>query len=220
MLERARRLRREMRFLMELRMLPPRVAIFQWRARRLALRMGDRFSAVSATQPRRLKALLSTAHGRRRVVELGTGTAWTALSLAIADRDRTVLSYDSIERPERKRYLRLAGPDARRRVTFVSAPGDTGPPDRERVDLLYIDSSHEREGTIREMRAWQGVLGEGSVVVFDDYAHPNYPGVKEAVQHLELAGEQRFGLFVHEVSVPINPAHLELQPPSKTESSC
>jgi hypothetical protein len=34
--------------------------------------------------------LLSAARGRRRVVELGTGTAWTAISLALADQRRGV----------------------------------------------------------------------------------------------------------------------------------
>jgi predicted O-methyltransferase YrrM len=195
-----------MRFLMELRLLPPAVALFQWRARRLALRMGDSFSAVSATQPRRLKELLRAAHGSRRVVELGTGTAWTSLSLALADRQRTVLSYDSIERPERERYLRLVSPEVRRRLTFVSGPGEMGPPDDDRVDFLFIDSSHEREATIREMQAWRVALEDGSVVVFDDYSHPNYPGVEEAVRHLGLDGEERLGLFVHRVSAPSQPA--------------
>jgi hypothetical protein len=195
----ARRLRRELSFLAELRLLPPRVALFQWRARLLALRTGDHFSVVSATQPRRLSVLLAAARGRRRAVELGTGTAWTAISLVLADRERTVLSYDSIERPEREQYLRLASPAARRRLTFTSAPGHTGPPDGERVDLLYVDSSHELEGTIREVQAWRGALAGGAVVVFDDYAHPHYPGVQEAVRRLELDGEQREGLFVHRI---------------------
>src|SRR5580658_9989805 len=107
MLVRARRLRREARFLAELRFLPPRVALFQWRAWRLASRAGDGFSPVSRTDPRKLAALLSAARGRRRVVELGTGTAWTAISLVLAEEKRVVLSYDPIERPEREWYLRL-----------------------------------------------------------------------------------------------------------------
>jgi hypothetical protein len=41
------------------------------------------------------------------------------------------------------------------------------------------------------------VLAPGAVVVFDDYLHPGYPGVREAVAELELAGEPRGTLFVH-----------------------
>lgn len=200
MREHARKLRREMRLLAELRILPPRVALFQWRAWRLASRVEDGFSPVSRTDPRKLAVLLGAARGRRRVVELGTGTAWTAISLALADPGRLVLSYDPIERPERERYLRLVSPGTRRRLAFVGASGDEGPPDSEMVELLYIDSSHAKDDTIREVEAWRPVLGEGSVVVFDDFTHSDYPGVEEAVRHLKLVGEQQRGLFVHRVS--------------------
>jgi hypothetical protein len=200
-LERIRKLRREVRFLMELRILPPRVALFQWRAWRLASYIGDGFSPVSRTDARKLAVLLSAAHGRRRVVELGTGTAWTAISLILADPGRLVLSYDPIQRPEREQYLQLVNPGTRRRLTFVNASGEEGPRDSEMVELLYIDSSHQRDDTIREVEAWRPALGDGSLVVFDDFAHSEYPGVEEAVRHLELAGEQRRGLFVHQVSI-------------------
>jgi predicted O-methyltransferase YrrM len=144
--------------------------------------------------------LLRVASGRRRIVELGTGTAWTAISLVLADRKRVVLSYDPIERPERERYLRLVSPGTRRRVTFVDASGDEGPQDGRMVDLLYIDSSHDREDTIREMEAWRPVLEEGSLVVFDDFGNSEYPGVEEAVRYLGLEGKELRGLFVHQVS--------------------
>lgn len=199
-MEPARRLRREIRFLAELRFLPPRVALFQWRAWRLAWREDDGFSQVSATRPRRLAVLLNAARGRRRVVELGTGTAWTTISLALADQGRAVLSYDPVMRPERERYLRLVSPATRRRLTFLCASGDEGPRDDEMVEMLYIDSAHDREDTIRELQAWQPFLKEGSIVVFDDFDHPEYPGVQEAVRHMGLDGEQRQGLFVHQVS--------------------
>ena len=39
------------------------------------------------------------------------------------------------------------------------------------------------------MRAWQGALAPGALIVFDDYTHPDYPGVREAVAELGLRGE-------------------------------
>jgi Methyltransferase domain len=199
-LERARTLRREVRLLAELRRLPPKVALFHWRAWRLATRTGDGFSPVSRTGARKLAVLLNAARGRRRVVELGTGTAWTAISLLLADPGRVVQSYDPVERPERELYLRLVSSGTRRRLTFVGASGDEGPRDSGIVELLYIDSSHDREGTINEVEAWRPALGEGSLVVFDDFGHTDYPGVEEAVRYLGLAGEHRHGLFLHRVS--------------------
>lgn len=100
LVELARGLWRELRFLFALRALPARVALFQWRARRLALRLGDRFSLTSATRPRDLAKLIDLARTRKCAVELGTGTAWTAISLALADRDRKVVSYDRSEHSE------------------------------------------------------------------------------------------------------------------------
>jgi Methyltransferase domain len=85
-----------------------------------------------------------------------------------------VLSYDPIERPECEWYLRLVSPGTRRRVTFVGGSGDECPRDSGIVDLLYIDSSHQRDDTIREVEAWRPALGEGTVVVFDD-PHAEYP---------------------------------------------
>lgn len=201
MLGHARTLRRETRFLAELRTLPLRVALFQWRAWRLAQRLEDDFSPVSRTGVRKLTVLLDAARGRQRIVELGTGTAWTTISLVLADPGRVVQSYDPIERPERELYLQLAGQGARQRLTFVSASGDEGPRNLGKVELLYIDSEHARDSTINEVEAWRPALAEGSIVVFDDFGHPDYPGVEEAVSYLKLAGEERYGLFVHQVSL-------------------
>jgi predicted O-methyltransferase YrrM len=193
----ARRLRHPPALLVQLRRLPLRVALFQWRARRLAARIGDEFGPLSATRARDLATLLDLARGRARIVELGTGSAWTSISLAIADSHRTVVTYDPIDRPERERYLELVGPAVRSRVTLVSAAGHDGPRDEGLVDLLYIDSAHDEQSTIREVEAWRPTLADGAVVVFDDYTHPEYPGVRRAVERLGLRGQQRGTLFVH-----------------------
>ncbi len=180
-----------------LRVLPPRVACFQWRARRLALRTGDSFSLISATRPRDLSILLELAAGRRAVVELGTAPGWTAIALALADPGREVLTYDPIDRVQRERYMALVTPEVARRITFVNEPGLSGPLDAREVEMLYIDSDHSRETTIAELRAWRRVLAPGALVVLDDYTHPEFPGVREAVRELSLQGHPRGTLFVH-----------------------
>jgi predicted O-methyltransferase YrrM len=196
----ARRLAAEVRYGARLRALPPRVALFYWRARRVAVRVGDEFSLGSATRPADLAQLLQLARGRHRVVELGTATAWTAIALAITDPARQITSFDPVEHRVRERYLSLVGAGARSRIELVSAPGAGGPRDQRPVELLYVDSSHERQDTIDELRAWGPVLAEGALVVLDDYDHPEYPGVREAVRELGLSGEQRGTLFVHEAT--------------------
>ena len=191
------RQRRDLRWLWGLRGLPLPVLVFQWRARRLASRIGDSFSLTSATRPQDLRLLVHLANGSRRVVELGTAMGWTAITLALADPQRRVVTYDPYERPEPQGYLALVGADVRARVELVIAPGASGPRDGEPVDLLYIDSSHDRDETIAEVHAWLPQLRLGALVVFDDYGHPNHPGVREAIDALGLDGERRGTLFVH-----------------------
>jgi predicted O-methyltransferase YrrM len=193
----ARRALVEVRWHTALLGLPPRVAVFQARARRLAWRTGDLFSITSVTRPADLRALLELARGRQRVVELGTATGWTAISLALADPARTVRSLDVVERAEPLRYLRLVDGSVRRRVELRIGDGAQGPPDARPVELLYIDSSHQREATIAEVLAWRPVLVPGAAVAFDDYSNPDYPGVREAIAELGLTGEPRGSMFVH-----------------------
>ena len=186
----------DLRYLTRLRVLPARVASFQWRARRLATRTGDSFSLVSATRPADLATLLRLARDRRRVVELGTGTGWTAIALALLDTDREVITYDPIHRPERERYLALAPSRVRGQITFVNEPGAVGPRGQRAIDLLYVDSAHGRQDTIDELNAWQPALAAGATVVLDDFTHPEFPGVREAVLELGLEGTQEGTLFV------------------------
>ncbi len=188
------------RYATGLRGLPPRVAWFHLRARRLAWRTGDRFSLTSATRPVDLAVLLRLARHRRRVVELGTGTAWTSLAFALADRGREVITYETVPLAERERYLDLVAPAVRSRIRFITAPGASGPQDDRPVDLLYVDSSHYRDETIEEFKAWQAALTPGALVVFDDYTHAEFPGVREAVRELRLSGVQQGTLFVHEIA--------------------
>jgi Methyltransferase domain len=54
------------------------------------------------------------------------------------------------------------------------------------VDLLYIDSSHDRLETVAEVLAWRPVLRPRSLIVFDDFRHPDFPGAHEAIAELKL----------------------------------
>jgi predicted O-methyltransferase YrrM len=200
--ERLRHRASELRWAAGLGVLPPRVAWFQFRARRLAWRRQDYLSLMSATRADDLRILLKLAGDGTRVVELGTATGWTAISLALGSSHRQVITYDVVRRPEPLRYLGLVDAAVRERVQLVTAPGSEGPgsPGAGRgqpVDMLYIDSSHEREETIAEVLAWRPALRPGAPIVFDDYRHPDFPGVSQAISELGLDGEQRGSLFVH-----------------------
>lgn len=177
--------------------LPPRVGRFYFRARRDAARGGDDWTLGSATKPESLALLLRLARGRGAVVEIGTGTAWTTAALALADRSRHVVSYDPIVRPERDRYLELAGADARERIELVEAGGEAGPRAGDPApDFVFVDGSHERELTVRTFEAWRPALAPGGVIAFHDWRNPLYPGVTEAIEELGLEGAAERDVFV------------------------
>jgi predicted O-methyltransferase YrrM len=181
----------------QLRVLPPHVARFHARALIHALRVSDDFAVQSATRAADVALLLELARGRRYVVELGTATGWTTAAFALADPGRSVLSFDPVVQPHRDEYLALVPARARERIELVQKPGVEGPQDAtSAVDLLFIDSTHEREATVAEFRAWRPRLRPSAIVVFHDYDNPAFPGVREAVEDLSLSGDARAGSFV------------------------
>jgi SAM-dependent methyltransferase len=95
--------------------------------------------------------------------------------------------------------MRLVSASVRDRIELVVAPGIDGAKHHLLVDLLYVDSSHSQEETLREVRSWRPTMANGALLVFDDYTNPQYPGVREAVTRLCLSGEQHGSLFAHRI---------------------
>lgn len=189
--------RQRIRVALSLRVLPRSVAWFLWRAYRHADRSGDQFSLASAARPAELVELLALARERNSVVELGTGTAWSAIALALDHPARHVITYDPHVRSEREAYLDLAGHGVRARIDLRAEPDCNGPRNGEPpVGVLFIDSLHERDAVTAAFAAWRDALEPGAVVVFHDYGHPDYPGVREAIVDLGLIGYETGGLFV------------------------
>ncbi len=108
------------------RALPPRTALFLIRARLRALRTGDTFSIDASARPEKLAAVLRHAESRHEVVELGTGTGWATIALALVDPARRVTTYDPFDR-DRERYLALAPARVREQIIFRAEPGEAGP---------------------------------------------------------------------------------------------
>jgi SAM-dependent methyltransferase len=176
--------------------LPPRVALFYMRAWRLRGRLGDTFSLAGATKPRELAPLLRAARGTRLAVEVGTGTGWTAIALALAAPARRVVSFDPVRRPERDHYVGLVDSTVADRIDFVDQPGEQVPEDLHDVDFLFIDAAHDRASTLGAFNAWRSRLAPGAAVAFHDFNDPRWPGVTQAIRELGLRGHARDHLFV------------------------
>lgn len=52
------------------------------------------------------------------------------------------------------------------------------------VGLLFVDGDHTREGARADIEAWAPHLAPGAVIAVDDYRHPDWPGVAQAVDEL------------------------------------
>jgi hypothetical protein len=182
------------RLLLATRALPPRPALFQARAMLRAARLGDDWALISSTRPADVAQLLRLARGRRRVVELGTATGWTAGALLLADPERRLSSFDPVGREHRADYLALLPRSALERLDLVRAPGAEAR--GEGIELLFVDSSHDRDATVEEVLAWQPRMAPGGLIVLHDYGNPAYPGVAEAVEELGLDGAPHAGLYV------------------------
>jgi predicted O-methyltransferase YrrM len=176
--------------------LPPPARSFYVRALWTAWRSGDQYSFDVVTRPHDLREILRLAGDAGSVVELGTATAWTTIALALANRSRTVTTFDPVARRERERYLSLIAPDVRSRITLVAGPGRIGPRTGEPVDFLFIDGSHEREDTILSFHRWRAAISPGGLIAFHDYLDPGYPGVTEAIHELGLDGRRVGRVFV------------------------
>jgi predicted O-methyltransferase YrrM len=173
----------------------PRVAWFQLRARRLATQLEDHFTLYAALHPRAVGALVWYARDARTIVEIGTGSGLTAISLALAHPGRRVITYDKGVHPLRDFYFRLVPASASRRISVVHRFVECGPVEEVEIDLLFIDSSHRREETLSTFRLWEPHVRCGAFVVFDDYRNRVFPGVTEAIAELQLVGTTRYGRF-------------------------
>jgi predicted O-methyltransferase YrrM len=192
-LRQARALAREAR---HLRALPRPVARFYLRAWWTAIRTRDAYTLAIATRPSDAVTLLGLAHGHTEAVELGTGTGWTTIALALADGRRRVVSYDPDVRTERERYLALVDPGTRARLDLKPEPAQWARPAPASVGFLFIDCEHDRGTTADAFRTWEPAVVPGGTVGFHDYDHPLFPGVREAVDELGLAGDATGGVFV------------------------
>lgn len=62
------------------------------------------------------------------------------------------------------------------------------------VDFIYIDADHSYRGVWEDLCTWYPKVRIGGVIGGHDYAHPNHPGVKQAVDEFF----RWFGWAIHE----------------------
>lgn len=51
----------------------------------------------------------------------------------------------------------------------------------EELDFVYIDADHSYRGVRKDLCTWFGKVRDGGIIGGHDYDHPNFPGVKKAI---------------------------------------
>lgn len=49
------------------------------------------------------------------------------------------------------------------------------------LDFIYIDANHSYEGVTEDIRTWFSKIRDGGIISGHDYGHPNFQGVKKAI---------------------------------------
>lgn len=49
------------------------------------------------------------------------------------------------------------------------------------LDFIYIDANHSYEGVTEDIRTWFSKISDGGIISGHDYGHPNFQGVKKAI---------------------------------------
>lgn len=56
------------------------------------------------------------------------------------------------------------------------------------VGLIFVDGDHTKAGARRDIVTWSIHLAPGAIIAVDDYGHPDWPGVGQAVDELVAEG--------------------------------
>lgn len=167
---------------------------------RVTLQIAQEHVAADISNHLITMALLVTEFELKHVVELGTrdGNSTLALLEALRATGGHLLSLDVDECKEAKSRIKAAGLD--RHWKFIQADDlaldESVLP--ERIDLLFIDTSHLYAHTLAELQKYGRRLSEGSWILLHDYVE--FPGVNRAVHEFitGLTHKPAFYPFMHQ----------------------
>ena len=63
------------------------------------------------------------------------------------------------------------------------------------ISVLFLDGDHSSFGVWQDITGWQEFVVPGGCVIFHDYTHPSWPGVKEVVDKWHAAVGDKWSLM-------------------------
>lgn len=130
-------------------------------------------------------------------VNVGAGHGTSSLAMAEACPEAMIYSVDNnlwFMECERKSFNEAG----RKQPHQIHA--NSHDPDLEfeyEADFIFIDADHREEEVRADILKWFQYICNDGIMAFHDYDHPNYPGVKIAVD--ELMADQEEILFIETI---------------------
>lgn len=149
-----------------------------------------------------LEGLAASCPDPARMVDIGTGKGASLVRMLIGlalHGDAFVWSFDIEDCPDAVDLV-VKAQIPNWRYKCIQADSATGSiVVTEKLDLIYVDGSHAKQGVERDVDAWAGKLKVGGVIVFHDYGrrkHQVTAAVNEKMKALGWKKRGRAGYLV------------------------
>lgn len=123
-------------------------------------------------------------------VNIGAGAGTSTIAMATANITSTVFSVD-IRADELEMFtnehLRLKEISEEVSGRVIRVWGDSkhvGKAFPYKVDLVFVDGDHEKEGIAGDIESWINKINPGGIICFHDYGSVNWPHVKSVVDDI------------------------------------
>lgn len=122
------------------------------------------------------------------ILEIGTNQGWTSLVLSYVSRKVYTVELIEHNRIAAKEHCKdrdnvvIIGGDAYSDATYKTCP--------KYFDVIVIDCMHEYDYVIKDINRGLSYTNpeKGIYLVFDDYSHPDFPGVRAAIDNCIASG--------------------------------
>ena len=126
-------------------------------------------------------------------VEMGTGLGANAMNLLKNNPDLTLiqvayypgtLTGHSTKKARKKWFERIKPYMNRSKIIEKKSEEAAKLVEDESVDFVFIDGNHFYESVKQDIELWRPKVKKGGMISGHDYGHPDWPGVKKAVDEI------------------------------------
>lgn len=146
---------------------------------------------------KQLASLVGVKHPQPLFINLGAGAGTSSLAMAEGCPHAQIVTFDinqehfDLERKAFRYNRRLSCP------TQVLASSHANHSELNlRPHLVFVDADHSKKAVRADIKEWLPRITNGGIIALHDYDHPDYPGVRAAVDAL-LSHHECLGPVTH-----------------------